>query len=393
MTQTTRHRWRKIVVTVLAGLLGLCVLAVAATAVINQTIPTQSATVDRLNAAEKARITEFFHLRQTLGNAAWPDWGQSNNPVVVYNEAYAFLIGYPEPPDGWYTVPDRRVLGGPWQLTPDETLDGAPYYRQTLPASDVTPQAFTVQIGERWAGSLTTWEWMQIELPNQLRHELPPGIRQVFPYFLVSQVLVDNSDWYIALLAHEAFHAYQGTRAPERVAAAEMALRQAGQDYPWEAAGLQTDWQQELDLLMTAVRADDATETAVLARQFLDQRQQRRQNAHLSAAEIDFERQREWLEGQAKYVELEIWRQAANTPDYQPAPDLTADPDFENYSMFANRWQQEIAQIGRTGEDDGRFYYTGMAQAVMLDRLWPEWKSRAFDEGVFLEDLLAQAVE
>ena len=41
---------------------------------------------------------------------------------------------------------------------------------------------------------------------------------------------------------------------------------------------------------------------------------------------------------------------------------------------------------------DGRFYYTGMAQAVLLDRLLPGWKEIAFDDGVFLEDLLATAV-
>jgi hypothetical protein len=39
-----------------------------------------------------------------------------------------------------------------------------------------------------------------------------------------------------------------------------------------------------------------------------------------------------------------------------------------------------------------RFYYSGMAQAVLLDRLMPDWKVRAWSEGVWLEDLLAEAV-
>ncbi|MFO7624532.1 MAG: hypothetical protein R6V73_09280 [Anaerolineales bacterium] len=37
---------------------------------------------------------------------------------------------------------------------------------------------------------------------------------------------------------------------------------------------------------------------------------------------------------------------------------------------------------------DGRFYYSGMAQAMLLDELLPGWKEQALREGVFLEDLL-----
>ena len=43
--------------------------------------------------------------------------------------------------------------------------------------------------------------------------------------------------------------------------------------------------------------------------------------------------------------------------------------------------------------NDTRFYYTGMAQAFLLDRLMPDWKSSIFSEGVWLEDLLRQAIE
>jgi hypothetical protein len=33
-----------------------------------------------------------------------------------------------------------------------------------------------------------------------------------------------------------------------------------------------------------------------------------------------------------------------------------------------------------------------MAQAVLLDRLYPGWKDKAFQPGVMLEDLLREAV-
>jgi hypothetical protein len=46
--------------------------------------------------------------------------------------------------------------------------------------------------------------------------------------------------------------------------------------------------------------------------------------------------------------------------------------------------------FGRQG--DARFYNSGMAQAILLDRLPPGWKSQVIESGVWLEDLLAQAV-
>jgi hypothetical protein len=43
-------------------------------------------------------------------------------------------------------------------------------------------------------------------------------------------------------------------------------------------------------------------------------------------------------------------------------------------------------------EGDGRFYYSGMTQAFLLDQLAPGWKARIMQDDVFLEDLLREAV-
>jgi hypothetical protein len=58
------------------------------------------------------------------------------------------------------------------------------------------------------------------------------------------------------------------------------------------------------------------------------------------------------------------------------------------------RWSQEIDQIRRmaSGEGDTRFYYTGLAQAALLDRLAADWRGRALSGELSLEELLAGAV-
>lgn len=380
------------VLLVVAGLLLLRIGAAVVSAMINRSLPTGSQVVDRLSDQEKARLAEVFHLRQTLGDTVWPGWGQADIPVILYNEEYAFLVGYPDPPSGWAKVPGRDRRGGPWEMVPNDTFEGRPYYRQRLPAPDATPEAFTVLVGEQWVASMSTREWARISLMNQIREDLLPLLKQIFPYRLALGVY--SSDRHIIAVLHESFHAYAGMVAPERMAEAEMAARRDEARYPWDDPALQNAWQVELDLLARALHATSDEEAAELTRQFLAQRAQRREGHNLSVASVDYERQREWLEGLAKYVELVVCREAATGPDYEPSSALADDPDFEGYATFERRWFQEVGQMRRMADDegDGRFCYSGIAQAVLLDRLLPGWRSQAMDELVFLEDLLRAAV-
>ena len=162
--------------------------------------------------------------------------------------------------------------------------------------------------------------------------------------------------------------------------------------YPWETtAGA---WQGELAALAAAVAAPTDAEAARLAGEFLDIRARRRAETGQTPAQIDFEQQREWLEGLARYAELAIWREASIDPAYQPVAALGADPDFANYTGYEARWRRELEQMGRMAAqpDEGRFYYSGMAIGVLLDRLHPGWKARALEPGVTLEGLLGESL-
>jgi hypothetical protein len=395
MKPPTKNKIRRWLLSIVAGILSLCLLAVSISALSNINLPAHSNTVERLSELDKARLEEIYHLRRALGNTLWAGWGQADIPVILYNEEFAFLTGYPDPPNGWIKVPQNTERGGPWEIVPGDTFQGQPYYRQRLPAPGITPEAFTVRVGERWVASMTTEEWMKIALRDQIRQDMPALIKGIVPYRLVNQLLVNSSDWYISAVLHESFHAFQGMMAPDRLADSENIQRIAGDLYPRDNAGFTAAWQTELNLLADAVLAPDRDEAANLARQFLAQREARRKDYDLTADMTDYERQREWLEGLAKYTELAIWRQAAQTPDYRPLEAVKQDPDFKDYATFDQRWSQETAQIKRmAGEGgDGRFYYSGMAQAFLLDELLPGWRGRILENGVFLEDLLRAATE
>jgi hypothetical protein len=291
-------------------------------------------------------------------------------------------------------VPQNAEYGGPWLPVPDDNFQGSVYYRTRLPDDGRTPEAFTVLVGDFWAASLPTRAAMRVMMAHEFRTMLPESVADILPYALAADLFLRNSDSYVAGMLHESFHAYQGMQAPERLAAAEWAAIRQGAAYPYREETFVADWQTELDLLQAALRAEDESETAVLVQQFLTQRDARRVAANLSPALITYEQQREWLEGTALYIELSILRQAYLDNEYRPVAAMAADPEFDGYQAFETRWQQEVSQIRRMAknEGDGRFYYSGMAQACLLDRLLPEWKTQIFDEGVFLEDLLTTAV-
>jgi hypothetical protein len=385
--------FRKFILMTSLGLISICIVILAASVISNLNLPERSAVVEHLSELDKIRLEEMLHLRQSVGNDVWPGWGDIDISAIQYNEEYVFLVGYSKPPNGWVNVSTNQLLGGPWEVVPEDVFSDQIYYRQYLPAPDVTPQAFTVRVGDRWVSSIGTYDWMRISLTQTVRQDLPAFLRPVFPSKLFVDQLLGGGDKYISLSAHEAFHAYEGISAPEKLEKAETAGRQLEDQYPWEDETLKADWQEELNILAEALRSTDQGMTVDLARQFLLLRTARRESASLSPELIAYENQREWVEGLARYAELEIWRRASNGT-YTPLPDTSLLSDYDGYTGYDRRWSQELGQLTMMAEDrgDGRFYYTGMAQAFLLDKLMLEWKLQAFEEDVWLDELLEIAV-
>ncbi len=368
-------------------------LACGLSAFVNARQPRQSAVVGRLSEADKAYLAEATHLRRALGDRVWPGWGQADIPLILYNECNAFLTGLETPAPGWVKVPDPATRGGPWALVEGDALDGRPYHRQPVRDASQVIGAFTVKVGDRWAAAFPASEWSRIEFQSGFGSELPPVVRDVFPYSLAYEAMMGKGDRYVTAVLHEAFHAYQGMLLPDRLAAAERTSR-LEDCYPWDDAASKRA-SQELATLERAVLAGSGAERAALVRQFLQQREARRAMSGLAAELVEFERQQEWMEGLAKYAELSVGRAAA-AADYQPLPEaLGAIPGFKGYGGYPAFYQMQLREVGRTGNRSGstRFYYGGMAQALLLDELSPGWKPLAMQDGACLEDLLAAAVQ
>jgi hypothetical protein len=361
-------RKKSILLFIISGVILLCLAAVGISAVSNRSLNRESPATDRLSELDKARLAEAIHLRRSLGNLVWPGFGQAEIPVIIWNQNYSFLVGPASAPPGWETT--------------DDLFQGQTFYRQP---SD-NPQNFAVEIEGEYAASMATKSETDSFLQQVFRDFLPPVIEDIFPY----RLLIQPSEVQISAVAHESFHVFQQIVASKRLAVAEAAHRQ-GEAYWQVDEKMGDDWKTEIDLLLQAVQAQDDGQAKDLARRFLAQRQERRVKTKLAPELVDYERQLEWEEGLAKYIELAIWRAAYEHTDY--APILTGDADFKGYRAFPGRLKQELNQLKRQAGQEGetRFYYTGLAEALLLDRLDPDWKAGALAGGVWLEDLLNSA--
>jgi hypothetical protein len=385
------RRIRKALLYACLGLLFMCLLTGGISALANRNLPTRSAIVEQLAEDDKRYLLEAIHLRQTLGERVWPGWGQADIPMILYNESYAFLTGLDRPFAGWVKVPEASVRGGAWVPLADDTLAGQTYYRQPVADAARTIGAFTVKVGERWVAAFDTHTWSQISFHQGFYRELPPVVREVFPYTLAWRFLMGEGDRYITALSHEAFHAYEGILLPAKLIAAEQSSRLA-ESYPWDNASSEDAWQAELDLLDKAVQARAEREWLDLAGQFLHRRQERRAAMALAPALVDYERQQEWMEGLAKYAELTSGLIAATDSTYRPSIVI---PGFKGYGEdYVRFYQMQLREVSRIHNRPGntRFYCSGMAQAVLLDRLNPAWKPLAMQSGTYLEDILADTL-
>jgi hypothetical protein len=358
----------------------------------NLTLPKKSEVTEHLTDNQKAYIAEMMNLQKELGDSIWPGWGRLQTPVIVYNEKYAFLVGYKNPPTGWYKMPRKELRGTEWEPLKDDQFFGETYYKQRLNDPNITPENFTATVGDKWVVTMQTKEYAEVAFYNGFRNDLPPVIKSIFPYKLFWNMIMGNAEDYIVGLAHEAFHAFQGTYAWEKLKTGEDVTYLSDQ-YPWFEEANALGWVQEIDLLMKAYEADGVAETREFAKQFVEIRHLRRAKANLTEEQIGFEQKREWLEGLAKYAELTIGVKAQNSGKYKPLHKIIELKEFKDYKKRDKHFKQQVYETPRTANrvGDSRFYYVGMLQAVILDRIMPSWKQEAFGEDIYLDDLLAKA--
>ena len=192
----------------------------------------------------------------------------------------------------------------------------------------------------------------------------------------------------ILLAIHESFHVFEGdkNRAGAKWRRENSMLISA---YPETDVRLSALFNLEGQLLLAALKAQDDKQLKKLLEQFLALRKLRQ--SAMEARFVDFDKGAESNEGLAEYAGTKavmIGLRAAQQKQ------LNIPFRFANERSFMEDKYAKLNAITETGKNPRlRFYYTGSAQAFLLDRLLPDWKRRVQFESAALQDLLTEAVK
>jgi hypothetical protein len=95
-----------------------------------------------------------------------------------------------------------------------------------------------------------------------------------------------------------------------------------------------------------------------------------------------------WQEGVARYVQI---KSAETAADYQPSAAFSALPDYIPFSTYAltirSRTLNVLKSVDLTHAKRESFYSFGAAEALLLDRINPEWKTQYFQHLLTTEPL------
>ncbi len=316
--------------------------------------PTVTA-IAELSAADVLRLSEARRLLTAYGHSIWPGW-DTVPPLLIHAGEHDYLIGHPHPPSNFTRLPDVQI-------------GGQSVYRAAGGLVPI-PAATAWLVGDTWSVAVPTLT----EFQQAIDAQLGPGT-----------VTLDDAG-YVRTLLHEAFHAYQMAQigGPDKVPTFGATLDEAEALKRLSTQpGVDRQQQAEGQALLEALNAasDDGAQQAIM--RFWQLRQQRRVALPGIAGT---ERTLEWMEGLARYAELRLMQLAsADITSSNPIKYPSSDQVRQAFtSQLANP-----ASI-TTGLRD-RYAVFGAAQAWLLDRLQPNWKTHALNSGLALEELLTGA--
>jgi hypothetical protein len=286
-----------------------------------------------------AQLEAARTVAAAAGDAIWPGFDLRKIPIAVYQSGgEALAIQVPAAPEGFVRLETERLT--------------TPVFR----------------------GAAT--EAMNANTSGRLGDEIAAFIQRGS---LSAGVLPGDID----LLFHECGHAFQA-RAPQG-GPQRWPIENAAQvaDYPSSDAANNAWGRIEGRLLRAALEAEDDETARERALDFLAVRSRRR--AGLSGAIATYEQHLELNEGLAEYFGT---RAVLLAP-----PSLGA--GFGTGGDFHSDLLERLARINVAGRgaERARFYLTGVAQGLLLDRLGPaSWKHEVEARGAPLEELLAAAL-
>jgi hypothetical protein len=331
------RRYDRIIATVLLALVGNVALAARGND-------------PRLEERDRVRLAEAFRLRDAVAERLWPGWSGTAFAVLLVTPEREFLVRHPRPSDGFTRGGSDEQLGSEVWFRPRQF---AMNLLATFPAVGGVP---TVVVG-------------------QAENTGAPG----------------STRWVLTLL-HEHFHQLQDSQPGIYGEIARLDLARGDETgmwmlnfpFPYGSPAVQQAYARAARALAAALAAQTEELPARVA-EYL--RERARLGETMGEENYRYFSFQLWKEGVARYTEYRIARLTAD--NYQPTAAFRGLGDFREFAEVAAAFERRIRTDLETADLAGQqriaFYSYGAAEALLLDRLRPEWRLEYFAKKFFLE--------
>jgi hypothetical protein len=303
-----------------------------------------------LPETDRIRVAEVFRISRELGETIWTGWNEPPFPVLLVTRDYEFLIRHPRP------AKDFLPLGY------DSLLQSRVFYRERV--FEPTLLATFPAVG---------------------------GISTIVIGQAENTEAKTSTRWVITMM-HERFHQLQYNQPDYTLNVGRLDLSGGDQSgmwmlnfpFPYDSVKVS----RQFNLLARKLRETLLTESPIFTfelNRFLIQRREFRQMLTQSAYRyLSFQL---WQEGVARYTEIVMAELAGR--QYEPSLAFQLLDDYVSFSVEAQTLRRAMLLRLRTMslKDTRResFYAFGAAEAMLLDRVNPDWKKMYFSDPFFLE--------
>jgi hypothetical protein len=290
-----------------------------------------------LPADDAVRIHEFYSLSAQIQDKVWPNWSAIPAPLLLVTSDAEYLTHFPTPPKDFQKV-SEDMYARPRQFQPN--------LQATFPAFGFPP---AIVIGEPANTSSKT-----------------------------------STPWLIVVM-HEHFHQLQWAQPNYLKAIDDLGLSHGdatgmwmlNYPFPYDDPDVARSFAYLRDTLLNALNEVDQQKFQPLAKKYLQER--KRFFAQFLPGDHKYLSFQLWQEGVARYTQIKCAEAAA---DYQPSAAYSALPDFSPFSTYGltarSRTLDELKHIDIAQSKREVVYSFGAAEALLLDRINPMWKSEYF---------------
>jgi len=315
------------------------VAAKAQTPQIPPQIPPQISMTDRL------RLAEAFRLSDQLSEQVWPGWRKAPFAVLLLTGDYEFLLRHPQPSDDFTAAGD------------DALMKSKVYYRK---------RTFS---------------------PNLLATLFVAGLPTIVIGQAENTAAKTSTPWVVTLL-HEHFHQLQYGQPDYQAGVKALNLSHGDQtgmwmlNYPfaYQSEDVNKAYAVMCQRLLDALDDKSATPFAEQLAAYLEARKRFQQL--LSEDDYKYFGFQLWQEGLARYTEYRLARLAAAR--YKPTSAFRALKDFTPFAEVAAKTlagiKAELAKPALAAHQREVVYGFGAAEALLLDRVNPQWQRRYLTE-------------